>query len=191
MPPCAGGLPGRAGGVRGLDAARGQAEWQGRCPSSASIHLTAAVVGLRECGVKVSGDDQAEARAALEGPAVKILQAGERRGQAVGAGLDGLRAVARACPDTLTGDRDKALVLTRCAPETVGRGRCSSAAGIRGGRPVRLLHARLGSGLVEGVDVETGVDAQRFLRGLQRVGIHQIAALLAGYGPPVPFQART
>ncbi|MFD6326794.1 hypothetical protein ACFWOL_28950 [Streptomyces sp. NPDC058442] len=52
--------------------------------------------------------------APVEGLAVKLLQAGERRGrgQAVGADLDGLRAVARACPDTLTGDRDKALVLT-------------------------------------------------------------------------------
>lgn len=71
-------------------------------------------VGLRECKVKVSGDDQAEARAALEGLAVKLLQAGERRGRgkAVGADIDGLRALARACPDTPTGDRDKALVLT-------------------------------------------------------------------------------
>ncbi|MEU9529648.1 MULTISPECIES: hypothetical protein [Streptomyces] len=64
--------------------------------------------------VNVSGDDQAEARAAPEGLAVKLLQAGERRGrgQAVGGDIDGLRAIARACPDTLTGDRDKALTLT-------------------------------------------------------------------------------
>ncbi|MEU1711071.1 hypothetical protein ABZ478_38315 [Streptomyces sp. NPDC005706] len=55
-----------------------------------------------------------EARAALEGLAVQLLQAGERRGrgQAIGADVDGLRAVARARPDTLTGDRDKALALT-------------------------------------------------------------------------------
>ncbi|MFF9221483.1 site-specific integrase [Streptomyces viridosporus] len=86
----------------------------GYAPTSASTHLAATVVGLRERGVKVSGDDQAEARAALEGLAVKLLQSGERRGrgQAVGADLDGLRAVVRACPNTLTGDRDKALVLT-------------------------------------------------------------------------------
>ncbi|MFG3208083.1 integrase [Streptomyces sp. NPDC048192] len=92
----------------------GQQNGKGYAPSSASTHLAAAVVGLRERGVKVSGDDQAEARVALEGLAVKLLQAGERRGrgQAVGADLDGLRAVARACPDTLTGLRDKALVLT-------------------------------------------------------------------------------
>ncbi|WP_329613050.1 integrase [Streptomyces brevispora] len=76
--------------------------------------LAAAVGGLREHGMTVSGDDQGQARAALEGLAVKLLQAGERRGrgQAVCGDLDGLRTIARACPDTLTGDRDKALVLT-------------------------------------------------------------------------------
>ncbi|MFJ4343339.1 integrase [Streptomyces sp. NPDC088915] len=92
----------------------GQQNGKGYAPSSASTHLAAAVVGLRERGVAVSGDDQAEARTALEGLAVKLLQAGERRGrgQAVGADVDGLRAIARACPDTLTGERDKALILT-------------------------------------------------------------------------------
>ncbi|WP_432158190.1 integrase [Streptomyces sp. bgisy153] len=92
----------------------GQQNGKGYAPSSASTHLAAAVVGLRQRGVTVSGDDQAAARTALEGLAVKLLQAGERRGrgQAVGADIDGLRAIARACPDTLTGDRDKALTLT-------------------------------------------------------------------------------
>ncbi|WP_343238817.1 integrase [Streptomyces sp. SID8374] len=92
----------------------GQQTGKGYAPTSASTHLAAAVVGLRQRGVTVSGDDQADARAALEGLAVKLLQAGERRGrgQAVGADVDGLRAIARACPDTLTGDRDKALTLT-------------------------------------------------------------------------------
>ncbi|MER8091374.1 integrase [Streptomyces sp. NPDC094048] len=92
----------------------GQQNGKGYAPTSASTHLAAAVVGLRERGVRVSGDDQAEARAALEGLAVKLLQNGERRGrgQAVGADLDGLRAIARVCPDTLAGDRDKALTLT-------------------------------------------------------------------------------
>ncbi|MEN2424392.1 integrase (plasmid) [Streptomyces rimosus] len=92
----------------------GQQNGTGYAPSSASTHLAATVVGLRERGVQVSGDDQAAARAALEGLAVKLLQNGERRsrGQAVGADIDGLRALARACPDTLTGDRDKALTLT-------------------------------------------------------------------------------
>ncbi|WP_432128064.1 integrase [Streptomyces sp. bgisy082] len=91
----------------------GQQGGKGYAPSSASTHLAAVVVGLRERGVAVSADDQAEARAGLEGLAVQLLKAGERRGrgQAVGADLDGLRAIARACPDTLTGDRDKALVL--------------------------------------------------------------------------------
>lgn len=92
----------------------GQQAGNGYAPSSASTHLAAAVVGLRQRGVTVSGDDQAAARAALEGLAVKLLQNGERRGrgQAVGADVDGLRAIAHACPDTLTGDRDKALTLT-------------------------------------------------------------------------------
>ncbi|MFC9271332.1 hypothetical protein ACFTXJ_26625 [Streptomyces zhihengii] len=44
----------------------GQQNGQGYAPSSASTHLAAAVVGLRERGVTVSGDDQAEARAVLE-----------------------------------------------------------------------------------------------------------------------------
>ncbi|MFF3843453.1 integrase [Streptomyces sp. NPDC001930] len=92
----------------------GQQNGKGYAPTSASTHLAAAVVGLRERGVTVSGDDQSEARTALEGLAVKLLKTGERRGrgQAVGGDLDGLYAIARACPDTLTGDRDKALVLT-------------------------------------------------------------------------------
>ncbi|MGQ4339922.1 integrase [[Kitasatospora] papulosa] len=92
----------------------GQQTGKGYAPSSASTHLAAAVVGLRQRGVMVSGDDQAAARTALEGLAVKLLQAGERRGrgQAVGGDIDGLRAIARACPDTLTGDRNKALALT-------------------------------------------------------------------------------
>ncbi|WP_346010556.1 integrase [Streptomyces sp. SID5910] len=92
----------------------GQQNGKGYAPSSASTHLAAAVVGLRDRKVTVSGDDQSEARTALEGLAVKLLQAGERRGrgQAVGADVDGLRAIVRSCPDTLTGDRDKALVLT-------------------------------------------------------------------------------
>ncbi|MDX2966456.1 site-specific integrase [Streptomyces acidiscabies] len=92
----------------------GQQNGKGYAPSSASTHLAAAVVGLRERGVTVSGDDQSEARTALEGLAVKLLQAGERRGrgQAVGGDVDGLRAIARACPDTLAGARDKALTLT-------------------------------------------------------------------------------
>ncbi|MDK9496153.1 integrase [Streptomyces katrae] len=116
----AAGLPEREGGRGALVAfvawmlREGQRNGTGYAPSSASTHLAAAVVGLRERGATVSGDDQAEARAALEGLAVKLLKAGERRGrgQAVGADLDGLRAIARACPDTLAGERDKALVLT-------------------------------------------------------------------------------
>ncbi|WP_406083390.1 integrase [Streptomyces virginiae] len=92
----------------------GQQNGKGYAPTSADTHLAGAVTGLRQRGVAVSGDDQAAARKALAGLEVKLLQAGERRGrgQAVGADIDGLRALVRACPDTLTGDRDKALTLT-------------------------------------------------------------------------------
>lgn len=92
----------------------GQQNGKGYAATSASTHLAAVVVGLRQRGVTVAGNDQADARKALEGLAVKLLQPGEQRGcgQAVGADVDGLRAIARYCPDTLTGDRDKALTLT-------------------------------------------------------------------------------
>ncbi|MFF9100027.1 hypothetical protein ACF1AU_05465 [Streptomyces rubrogriseus] len=59
----------------------GRQNGTGYAPASASTHLAAAVVGLRERGVTVSGDDQGAARAALEGLTVKRLQAGERRGR--------------------------------------------------------------------------------------------------------------
>ncbi|MFC9705214.1 hypothetical protein ACFTWD_31485 [Streptomyces sp. NPDC056943] len=76
----------------------GQQNGKGYAPTSASTHLAAAVVGLRERDVTVAGDDQAEARTALEGLAVKLLKAGERRGrgQAVVGDIDGLYAIARA-----------------------------------------------------------------------------------------------
>lgn len=114
------GLPEREGSRGALVAfvtwmvREGQQNGTGYASTSASTHLAAAVVGLRQRCVQVSSDDQAEARAALEGMTVKLLQNGERRGrgQAVGADVDGLRVIARACPDTLAGDRDKALILT-------------------------------------------------------------------------------
>lgn len=87
---------------------------RGYAPSSAGQVGAGVVVGLRQHGVTVSRDDQATARRALEGLAVKLLQAGERRGrgQATAADVDQLRAVVRACPGTLAGARDKALTLT-------------------------------------------------------------------------------
>ncbi|MCQ8772066.1 integrase [Streptomyces telluris] len=92
----------------------GQQNGSGYAPSSASTHLAAAVVGLRERGVSVSGDDQGAARKALDGLAVKLLQEGERRGRgkAAGANVEGLHVIAQSCPDTLAGERYKALVLT-------------------------------------------------------------------------------
>jgi integrase len=87
---------------------------RGYAPSSAGTHLAGAVVGLRQRGATVSRDDQAAARKGLEGLAVELLKKGERRGrgQATAASVKELRAVARACPDTLTGARDRALILT-------------------------------------------------------------------------------
>lgn len=93
---------------------QGQANGSGYAPSSASTHLAATVVGLRRRGVTVTRDDQSEARTALEGLAVKLLQNKERRGRgkANTAEVPDLYRVVRACPDTLAGARDKALILT-------------------------------------------------------------------------------
>lgn len=92
---------------------RGRTDGKGYAPSSASTILAGAVVELRRRGAPVSRDDQAQARATLEAAAVELLKAGERRGrgQAAAAEVPDLYRVVRACPDTLAGARDKALVL--------------------------------------------------------------------------------
>ncbi|CAM5593605.1 integrase [Streptomyces abikoensis] len=91
----------------------GQHNGSGYAPASADTHLAAAVIGLRQRGHHVSADDQAAARKALAGLEVQLLKDGERRGRgkAVAGDIDGLYAIARSCPDTLTGARDKSLVL--------------------------------------------------------------------------------
>lgn len=95
---------------------QGQTSGTGYAPSSASTLLAGTVVELRDRGVTVSRDDQAEARTALEGLAVKLLKdKNERRrgrGKAATAQVPDLYRVVRACPDTLAGARDKALILT-------------------------------------------------------------------------------
>ncbi|MEV3926448.1 MULTISPECIES: hypothetical protein [Actinomycetes] len=92
----------------------GRQDGTGYAPAAAKTHLAAAVVGLRERGQTVSKDAASAASTALEGLTVKLLKSGERRGRgkAVAADIEGLYAIVRACPDTLTGDRDKALALT-------------------------------------------------------------------------------
>nr|WP_107908884.1 tyrosine-type recombinase/integrase [Streptomyces chartreusis] len=92
----------------------GRVNGQGYAASSASTILAGVVVELRGRGVDVNRDDQAEARARLEQAAVKLLQEGERRGrgQAAAAEVPDLYRAVRACPDTLAGARDKALLLT-------------------------------------------------------------------------------
>jgi integrase len=93
---------------------QGQTNGRGYAPSSASTILAGTVVELRRRGVTVTRDDQADARKALDGLAIKLLQNKERRGRgkAPTAQVPDLYRVVRACPDTLTGARDKALILT-------------------------------------------------------------------------------
>lgn len=85
----------------------------GYAPASAEVHLNATIAGLRERGHTVSRDDASVARQALDGLTVRLLKDGERRGRgkAPAADTDGLRRIAASLPDTLTGHRDKALVL--------------------------------------------------------------------------------
>jgi len=92
----------------------GRTNGTGYAPSSASTILAGTVVELRRRNVTVSRDDQAEARRDLEGLTVKLLQNKERRGRgkANTAQVPDLYRVVRACPDTLAGARDKALILT-------------------------------------------------------------------------------
>lgn len=93
---------------------QGQTNGRGYAPSSASTILAGTVVELRNRGVTVSRDDQAEARRDLEGLTVKLLKNKERRGRgkAHTAQVPDLYRVVRACPNTLAGTRDKALILT-------------------------------------------------------------------------------
>lgn len=86
----------------------------GYAPSSASSHLTAAIVGLRERGHPVSKDAHSEARARLEAISTQLAKGGERRGRgkAPAADLNNLHRIAAACDDSPTGLRDLALVLT-------------------------------------------------------------------------------
>ncbi|MFJ1810888.1 MULTISPECIES: integrase [unclassified Streptomyces] len=93
---------------------RGKANGEGYAASSAGTILAGAVVELRRRGAEVSRDDQAQARATMEAAAVELLKAGERRGrgQAAAAEVPDLYRVVQACPDTLAGARDKALILT-------------------------------------------------------------------------------
>jgi len=95
---------------------QGQTNGTGYAPSSASTILAGTVVELRNRGGTVSRDDQSEARRSLEGLAVKLLKdKNERRrgrGKAATAQVPDLYRVVRACPDTLAGARDKALILT-------------------------------------------------------------------------------
>lgn len=93
---------------------RGRLDGKGMAPTSVQSHLTAAVVRLREQGAEVTPEAAAFARDVASGHAITLAKAGDirGRGQAPAADLDGLRQIAQSTPDTLTGRRDLALVLT-------------------------------------------------------------------------------
>jgi integrase len=95
---------------------QGQTNGTGYAPTSTSTILAGTVVELRNRGVTVSRDDQSEARRALEGLAIKLLkdktEPRRGRGKAATAQVPDLYRIVRACPNTLAGARDKALILT-------------------------------------------------------------------------------
>ncbi|MER5514958.1 integrase [Streptomyces sp. NPDC002763] len=99
----------------------GRANGKGYAPSSAGTPLAGVVVGLRErgsAGARVRGDSgRSGSRAQGAGwPRREAVARGRAArpgaGQAAAAEVADLYRVVRACPDTLAGDRDKALILT-------------------------------------------------------------------------------
>lgn len=92
----------------------GKHDGTGYAPASASAHLTAAVVGLRDRGQPVSKDAQPAARTQLESIATDLAKQGDRRGRgkAPAAELDDLHRIAATYDGTPASARDIALVLT-------------------------------------------------------------------------------
>lgn len=89
--------------------------WEaGAAPSTVNRRLAGVCVTARRSGVEVSRDDVAVARQYakdLNRDSAKQREAPRGRGQASPLLLGGLRAACQACPDTLTGKRDRALLL--------------------------------------------------------------------------------
>lgn len=89
--------------------------WEaGAAPSTMDRRLAGVVVTLRRSGVLVLRDDVADAREYMKGltrQAAEQRQAPRGRGQAAPLLLADLRKACEACPDTLTGLRDRALLL--------------------------------------------------------------------------------
>lgn len=87
---------------------------QGAAPSTVDRRLAGTVVTLRRGGVEVSRDDVADAREYSKGlirQAAEQRQVPRGRGQSAPLLLSDLRKACEACPDTLTGQRDRALLL--------------------------------------------------------------------------------
>ena len=104
--------------------------WEaGAAPSSVDRRLTGTVITLRMLGVEVSRDDAAQARKYAKGltrQAAEQRQAPRGRGQAAPLLLADLRKACEARPDTITGIRDRALLLIAFAVA----GRRSEVAGL-------------------------------------------------------------
>jgi integrase len=82
-------------------------------PSTIERRLTGAVAELKGLHARLDPQAQGAARQALNGYKRRLAKANvaRGRGQATPINLSDLRAVARACPDTLAGHRDRALTL--------------------------------------------------------------------------------
>jgi integrase len=88
-------------------------ERAGRSPNTIDRRLSGAVVGLRARGIEPARTATKAARTALDGYRRRLAEAGEKRGRGNAPALTvkHLRQICAACPDTLAGLRDRALVL--------------------------------------------------------------------------------
>ncbi len=88
-------------------------EQTGAALTTVDRRLAGAVVGLRQRGAEPAKAPTEAARAALNGYRRRLAEAGEQRGRSKAAVMtvQNPRAMSAACPDTLSGLRDRALVL--------------------------------------------------------------------------------
>lgn len=96
-------------------------ERQGWAPTTIDRRLSGVVVELRRRGAEPAKASTEAARAALNGYRRRLAEAGETRGRGPAPAMTvrHLRTIVAACPDTLAGLRDRALVLLAFA--TAGR----------------------------------------------------------------------
>lgn len=88
-------------------------ERQEAAPATVDRRLAGAVVGLRQHGAEPPKAATEAARAALNGYRRRLAEAGEKRGRGKAPAMEikHLRLISAACPETLTGIRDRAVVL--------------------------------------------------------------------------------